>query len=54
MELAKTDQTENFKNHIWFLKIFPKYFVYSLQDFYDGPEIEHNRKVLVGLQIKYL
>ena len=52
MRLAEKNQGEDFKKHSRFLKIFPQYFAMNIQSFYDDPEIETIKKLLLDLDIK--
>ena len=52
MELAKKNQGEDFKKHTRFLKIFPQYFAINVQSFYEDPEIETIKRLLLDLDIK--
>jgi len=52
MELAKKNQDEDFKKHTRFLKIFPQYFAINVQSFYEDPEIETIKRLLLDLDIK--
>ena len=40
MKLAEKNKEGIFRKHTLFLRIFPQYFVMSVQSFYDDPEIE--------------
>ena len=52
MELARKNTGENYKKYTRFLKIFPQYFAINVQSFYDDPEIETIKKLLLDLEIK--
>ena len=52
MELATKNTGENYKKYTRFLKIFPQYFAINVQSFYDDPEIETIKKLLLDLKIK--
>ena len=47
MQLAEKNQDEDFKKHTRFLKIFPQYFAKNMQSFYEDPEIETIKKLLL-------
>jgi len=52
MKLAERNRGKNFKKHSRFLKIFPQYFAMNVQSFYEDPEIETLKKLLLDLDIK--
>ena len=53
LELARKNQSEDFKAHTRFLKIFPQYFTYNTQDFYSDPEVTEIKKLLLSLNIRF-